>query len=82
MNRRLVFAGFSLAMFLSTSAALAAVDPAVLKARQKFFGIDNVDAAIRDVGPFGLDVCSGVRTDGRLDDVKLHAFVQAMSARP
>jgi len=43
MNRRLVFAGFSLAMFLSTSAALAAVDPAVLKARQKFFGIDNVD---------------------------------------
>lgn len=43
MNRRMVFAGVSLAMCLSTSVALAAVDPAVLKARQKFFGIDNVD---------------------------------------
>jgi len=44
MNRgRMVFAGLSLAMCLSTSVALAAVDPAVLKARQKFFGIDNVD---------------------------------------
>ena len=44
MNRgRMVLAGMSLATCLCTSVALAAVDPAVLKARQKFFGIDNVD---------------------------------------
>ena len=44
MNRgRIVLAGSSLAMCLCTSVALAAADPAVLKARQKFFGIDNVD---------------------------------------
>jgi len=44
MNRGgMVFAGASMAMCLCTSAALAAVDPAMLKARQKFFGIENVD---------------------------------------
>ena len=30
--------------------------------------------AIRDVGPYGLDVCSGVRTDGLLDEAKLRGF--------
>lgn len=34
----------------------------------------NVAEAIRVVGPHGLDVCSGVRTGGRLDAVKLAAF--------
>lgn len=44
MNRkRMVLAGLSMAVCLSTSVALAAVDPALLKARQKFFGVDNVD---------------------------------------
>ena len=42
-RRRMVLAGLSLAMCWCTSVALAAVDPALLKARQKFFGIDNVD---------------------------------------
>jgi len=32
---------------------------------------DNVDEAVRQVEPFGLDVCSGVRTDGHLDAHKL-----------
>ena len=34
----------------------------------------NVREAIDTVGPFALDVCSGVRTNGRLDTVKLTAF--------
>ncbi len=34
----------------------------------------NVADAVRQVGPFGLDVCSGVRTNGELDDAKLKAF--------
>lgn len=35
---------------------------------------DNVREAVEAVGPFGLDVCSGVRTAGRLDERKLSAF--------
>ncbi len=38
----------------------------------------NVADAIRQVRPFGLDLCSGVRTDGRLDRHKLTAFVLAV----
>ena len=35
---------------------------------------NNVAEAIMEVGPFGVDVCSGVRTDGKLDEVKLSSF--------
>lgn len=35
---------------------------------------ENVRAAIAQVQPFGLDLCSGVRTQGRLDEHKLAAF--------
>ena len=38
---------------------------------------DNVRAAIADVNPFGLDLCSGVRTEGKLDELKLRAFFAA-----
>lgn len=38
---------------------------------------ENVGEAVARVGPFGLDVCSGVRTDGRLDAEKLARFVAA-----
>lgn len=38
----------------------------------------NVGRAIAEVGPFGIDLCSGVRTNGRLDPVKLAALVAAM----
>ncbi|MGD0790264.1 MAG: phosphoribosylanthranilate isomerase [Terriglobales bacterium] len=39
---------------------------------------ENVGQAIDEVGPFGLDVCSGVRTDGKLDVTKLKRFFAAV----
>lgn len=41
---------------------------------------DNVGAAIRAVRPYGVDLCSGVRTDGRLDRARLAAFMEAVRA--
>jgi phosphoribosylanthranilate isomerase len=38
---------------------------------------ENVAAAIREVQPFGIDVCSGLRTEGKLDPQKLAAFFKA-----
>jgi phosphoribosylanthranilate isomerase len=38
----------------------------------------NVQQAIEQVQPFGVDICSGVRTNGRLDVQKLQAFVSAV----
>lgn len=44
---------------------------------------DNVAEAVRTVLPAGVDLCSGVRTGGRLDAAKLAAFVSALrSALP
>ncbi|MBO0934542.1 phosphoribosylanthranilate isomerase [Fibrella aquatilis] len=39
---------------------------------------DNVRQAIDAVQPFGLDLCSGVRTNGRLDEEKLKAFFKGV----
>jgi phosphoribosylanthranilate isomerase len=39
----------------------------------------NVRDAIAEVRPFGVDVCSGVRTDGRLDEKKVDAFIRNAS---
>ena len=39
---------------------------------------DNVRAAVTTVRPAGVDLCSGVRTDGRLDAAKLATFVAAL----
>ncbi|HJP95150.1 MAG TPA: phosphoribosylanthranilate isomerase [Pyrinomonadaceae bacterium] len=36
----------------------------------------NVAAAIREVQPFGIDVCSGLRTNGALNPEKLSAFIR------
>jgi len=35
---------------------------------------DNVQQAIEEVGPFGVDICTGVRTEGKLDEAKLAAL--------
>jgi phosphoribosylanthranilate isomerase len=35
---------------------------------------ENVVAAIKQVQPFGVDVCSGVRTNGKIDESKLRRF--------
>jgi len=38
----------------------------------------NVADAIREVQPFGIDVCSGLRTEGALDPQKLSDFIRAI----
>ena len=46
---------------------------------------ENVDKAIRRVAPFGVDACSGLRTNGQIDESKLAAFMLAVrdaSLRP
>ena len=40
----------------------------------------NVAAAIREVQPFGIDVCSGLRTNGHLDREKLNQFFTEVNA--
>ena len=39
----------------------------------------NVDEAIRLVRPFGVDLCTGVRTAGALDERKLLQFMEAVA---
>lgn len=41
---------------------------------------ENVAEAIRAVRPHGVDVCSGVRTDGQLDERKVAAFMAAVAS--
>ena len=36
----------------------------------------NVAEAIRVVKPYGVDVCSGVRTNGKLDNKKTESFIR------
>lgn len=38
----------------------------------------NVAEAVRRVDPYGVDVCTGIRADGRLDAARLEAFVRAV----
>ncbi|MEP7321321.1 MAG: phosphoribosylanthranilate isomerase [Saprospiraceae bacterium] len=39
---------------------------------------ENVRKAIDEVGSFGLDLCSGVRSAGRLDEKKLEKFMRSI----
>ena len=40
---------------------------------------ENVREAIAAVRPFGVDVCSGLRTEGKLDAEKVAAFMRAVA---
>jgi phosphoribosylanthranilate isomerase len=40
---------------------------------------NNVREAIETVQPFGIDICSGVRSDGKLDKEKLKAFFEMLN---
>ncbi len=40
---------------------------------------DNIGEAARRVDPFGFDVCTGVRTGGRLDEEKLRSLCSALA---
>ena len=42
----------------------------------------NARAAIDAVAPYGVDVCSGVRTGGPLDETKVRAFARAVRGEP
>jgi len=39
---------------------------------------ENVEEAVRTVRPWGIDLCTGVRTDGRLDGAKLRVLSRVM----
>ena len=41
---------------------------------------DNVAEAIEQVYPFGLDICSGLRTDGQLDERQVRRFFENIDA--
>lgn len=56
----------------------------VLKSEKPVFlagglSASNVADAIRAVRPYGIDLCSGIRTDGRLDISKLAAFMAVVN---
>ncbi|MDP2038082.1 MAG: phosphoribosylanthranilate isomerase [Ignavibacteria bacterium] len=40
----------------------------------------NVKEAIETVHPFGVDICSGLRTEGKLDEAKLSEYVKLVKA--
>ncbi len=40
---------------------------------------ENVAAAIQEVRPFGLDICSGLRTKGNLDERKMERFFASIA---
>ncbi len=40
--------------------------------------LENIRQAIEEVQPFGIDLCSGVRTNGKLDSEKLARFMNEL----
>lgn len=50
----------------------------MMNIKVKIFNKNNVRAAIDHVQPFGINLCSSVRTNGKLDEKKLEAFFYAV----
>ena len=42
----------------------------------------NIASALSDVAPAGFDLCSGIRVEGFIDDVKMSAFFDALRGAP
>lgn len=40
---------------------------------------ENVLDAVRLVQPYGLDICSGLRTNGKLDEEKMKLFFEKVN---
>ena len=43
---------------------------------------ENIREAITLVRPYAVDLCTGIRTDGKLDETLLDAFMQRVAATP
>jgi phosphoribosylanthranilate isomerase len=39
---------------------------------------ENISRAVNAVNPYGVDICSGVRSNGKLDEEKLNRLVNAV----
>lgn len=63
---------------VATLCILRHQDKFLLLKRRKEPNKDNVRQAIETVQPFGLDLCSSVRTEGKLDRHKLKDFFSAI----
>jgi len=60
---------------LSTIIVQTCAKPVILAGGLK---IENVAEAIKTVRPYAVDVCSGVRSNNKLDQTKLYSFIDAV----